>query len=185
MMIKRSDWILQIGLLIILLTVVTVGSAKGFAERFRDFVLDSNGLSKTDEPRVHLVNSSQSRQCMSCHDGSSASPVTLKHADTSMRFSGHGSVNHPVGMRYANYANSKPAEYVPLEDLDRRIILEDGEVTCVSCHETKDHSETGTDAHATTTQLTYSDNGIYVCSATKRLTTGTSSTTLCLSCHAM
>lgn len=122
---------------------------------------------------------------MNCHDGSSATPVTLKHADTTMRFSAHGSGDHPVGMRYANYASSNPGEYVALEDLDRRIILENGEVTCVSCHETRDHVETGTDVRFTTTQIAYSDNGTYVCSATKRLTTGTSSTTLCLSCHAM
>jgi hypothetical protein len=122
---------------------------------------------------------------MACHDGSGGSTIALKDAESAMRYNGNHNVDHPVGMDYAGYARRYPVEYVAPERLDRRIVLEAGQVTCLSCHETKtpeqieqgnlmavDHTVADLDAKQS-------------CSATDRLTTGTHRTTLCLSCHDM
>ena len=115
---------------------------------------------------------------MQCHDGSKAKSIGIKHADTVMTFTSHGSSNHPVGMSYARYARKSPASYVPPARLDSRIKLENGQVTCVSCHETKLHE---------TVVAMQSEQNIAVekCSSTKSLTTGSNQTRLCMSCHAM
>jgi hypothetical protein len=94
-------------------------------------------------------------------------------------------VDHPVGMQYASYAHSDPAVYVPPEQLDKRIILENGEVTCLSCHETKTQEQVEQDYLIEVSHTNAAIGDQQVCSATDRLTTGTNRTTLCLSCHAL
>ena len=159
--------------LIIISTSVNAGS-------FRDFILDE-GLSNATQRSVQIPANSKSASCMQCHDGSKAKNVGLKHADAAMRFTSHGSSNHPVGMPYDIYARKNPASYVALARLDSRIKLENGQVTCVSCHETKQSSLHKLDI----VSLKEKDGTINTCSSTKELTTGPGQTRLCMSCHAM
>jgi len=147
------------------------------AGSFKDFILDE-GLSNAGQRSVQIPANSKSASCMQCHDGSSAKSVGLKHADTAMRFTSHGSSNHPVGMSYDSYARKSPASYVAPARLDSRIKLENGQVTCVSCHETKSHK-------AEVVVLNEQKNAVESCASTKMLTTGSSRTRLCMSCHAM
>jgi hypothetical protein len=122
---------------------------------------------------------------MACHDGSEGTAIALKQAESAMRYNGIHNVDHPVGMDYASYAYRYPVEYVAPEQLDRRIVLEDGQVTCLSCHETKTteqiEQEYLIEVNHTVSRLDAEQS----CSATDRLTTGTHQTTLCLSCHDM
>ena len=151
-------------------TLVNAGS-------FQDFILDE-GVSNAVQSVVQIPVNSQSASCMQCHNGSSAKSVSVKHADTAMTFSSHGSSNHPVGMFYASYAQRSPTSYVAAASLDSRIKLENGQVTCISCHQTKSHN----------TEITMLDEQkkvIEKCDSTKVLTTGSSQTRLCMSCHAM
>lgn len=58
-----------------------------------------------------------SSECLSCHDGSSA-PLT--------------GYSHPVGVQYPAFSRS--GRYVSKGALNRRIVLIDGKVGCLSCH---------------------------------------------------
>ena len=156
-----------------LLSISTLANAGSF----QDFILDE-GVSNDAQYAVQIPKNSKSASCMQCHNGSSAKSVSIKHAETAMIFSSHGSSNHPVGMFYAGYAQRSPASYVAAANLDSRIKLENGQVTCVSCHQTKSHN----------TEVTMLDEQKQVlekCDSTKALTTGSSQTRLCMSCHAM
>ncbi len=63
-----------------------------------------------------------SRDCLSCHDGSIASDI----GSTS-----HGRTSHPVEIRYRSKGIDR---LVPMSMLDERVRLFDGEVGCQSCH---------------------------------------------------
>ena len=152
-------------------------STSANAGSFRDFILDE-GLSAATLNSVLIPANSKSASCMQCHDGSRAKSVGLKHADSAMKFTSHGSSNHPVGMSYDSYARKSPASYVPRSRLDSRIKLENGQVTCISCHKTKSHK---TEVVALNEQI----NAVEKCDSSKTLTTGISRTRLCMSCHAM
>ena len=147
------------------------------ASSFQDFILDE-GVSLTRSSTAQILENSKSASCMQCHNGTSAKSVSVKHADTAMTFSSHGSSNHPVGMFYASYAQKSPASFVAAASLDSRIKLENGQVTCVSCHQTKSHN----------TEVAMIDDQkqeLEKCDSSKALTTGSSQTRLCMSCHAM
>ena len=145
------------------------------AGSFKDFILDE-GLT-TPRHLAQIPANSKSASCMQCHDGNNAKSVSIKHAETAMTFTSHGSSNHPVGMDYESYVRKSPASYVAPARLDSRIKLENGQVTCVSCHETRLHE----------VDVVMNEQNITVenCSSTKTLTTGSSQTRLCMSCHAM
>ena len=156
--------------LLIISTSVNAGS-------FRDFVLDE-GLSNPTLRIAQIAANSQSASCMQCHDGSTAKSVGLKHADSAMTFTSHGSSNHPVGMSYDSYVRKSPASYIATARLDSRIKLENGQVSCVSCHESKtDKKEVAV--------VNGQETAIENCRSTKDLTTGSNQTQLCVSCHAM
>ena len=74
--------------LIIISTSANAGS-------FRDFILD-DGLSDSSRFSAQVPANSKSAACMQCHDGSKAKSIGIKHADTVMTFTSHGSSNHPV-----------------------------------------------------------------------------------------
>jgi hypothetical protein len=122
---------------------------------------------------------------MACHDGSGGQRVALKHAESPMRFRGNHNVDHPVGMDYASYAYRDPVVYVLPQQLDERILLEDGKVTCLSCHETKTREQVEQDYLIEVRHARDAGDDQQVCTATDRLTTGTHQTALCLACHAM
>lgn len=146
------------------------------ASSFREFILGN------ETPRiVEMATNSESASCMQCHDGSNAKSVAVKHADTAMTFTNHGSSNHPVGMYYAAYAQKDPASYATPASLDTRIKLENGKVTCISCHETKKSSS----HEASLSSIKQVANVANTCTSTKSLTTGPSQTRLCMTCHSM
>ena len=148
--------------------------ASDFADAFNEFILGSDANSTTIDNL--LINSTQSQKCMQCHDGSSAKAIVLKNAEAPLQISGHRNVNHPVGLNYSLYANKSPASYVSRQNLDVRIQLENGNITCVSCHEIR----------AVEQQVNASaDISIQVCGATGELTIGMERGGLCMSCHAM
>ena len=172
----------------LLLSFVNDLFAAGFAEAFKGFVLgvDQKNVNSDKYQMPKLPNSSYSIKCMECHDGGKARSVTLKHADTPMKFTGHGSNNHPVGMIYSDYATKDPVVYVSPDRLDKRIILENGEVTCISCHSLKSTFLKDADVFIKTAALNNNGFSSEVCTADKKeLTTGSNITTLCLSCHAL
>ncbi|MGD8589331.1 MAG: hypothetical protein PVG22_10930 [Chromatiales bacterium] len=148
-------------------------------------MLDSESGTFMEAVPLQTAGSISSQQCMACHDGSGGQAIALKHAESAMRYNGIHNVDHPVGMDYASYASRSPVEYVAPERLDRRIVLENGQVTCLSCHETKSpeqlEQENPIEANHRVAGLDVEQR----CSATDRLTTGTHRTTLCLSCHDM
>ncbi|MCW8923169.1 MAG: hypothetical protein OQK69_06015 [Gammaproteobacteria bacterium] len=124
-----------------------------------------------------LVNPDQSQKCMQCHDGSAAKEIVLKDADAPLQISGHKNVNHPVGLDYRRYANESPMTYVRIENLDARIQLENGNVTCITCHEIKQEMlGQATDLAELPEQA---------CASTGELTIGLGRGGLCVSCHAM
>ena len=182
---NRSFCMYRAFFLILFSFITSVSSAKGFADRFREFVLESDPQAINDTVPLPDSAAVTSQQCMACHDGSGGKVIALKHAESAMRYSGNHNVDHPVGMDYASYAYRYPVEYVAPERLDRRIVLEQGQVTCLSCHETKTPEQIQQDYLI---QVNHSATDFAVqgnCTATNRLTTGTQQTTLCLSCHAM
>lgn len=181
---KRSFWTYQSCVLVLFSCITSVGSTKGIGDRFREYILDSSNTTTAEASQSQWSEPIRSHQCMECHDGSGGKRISLKHAESEMRFRGNHNVDHPVGMQYARYAHSDPAVYVPPEHLDKRIILENGEVTCLSCHETKTREQVEQD-YLIEVSHTNAAGDQQVCNATDRLTTGTNRTTLCLSCHAL
>ncbi len=142
-----------------------------------NFILEGQ-LSSTFQPSVELPTNSEAATCMQCHNGTNAEAIIIKDAETAMSFTSHGSTNHPVGMFYNTYVRRSPDDYVAATSLDPRIKLENGQVTCVSCHETKQ-----TLLQKDVASLKERNSTINACSSKKTLTTGPGRTRLCLSCH--
>lgn len=162
--------------------------AANYVNSFKEFILgvDEQNSQIVQNPMAKLPSMGRSAKCMICHDGTKAAGVRLKHADAPMEFTGHGSVNHPVGMNYNNHVNNSPVEFVSIERLDNRIILEDGEVTCISCHALKNALSDQSDNYIRTSGISTEEYVPEDCTANKKnLTTGSNITALCLSCHAM
>jgi predicted CXXCH cytochrome family protein len=76
-------------------------------------------IAKADYPAMHSNGLDPiSYECLNCHDGSTA-PLTGN--------------SHPVGVDYPIYS-MYGSNFVSRGALDRRIILIDGKVGCLSCH---------------------------------------------------
>lgn len=158
--------------------------AGSFADSFRDYILaEERQMQKM--VNVSVYKTGRSQKCMQCHDGSNAKATKIS-SNSSAGLGRHANSNHPMGLSYANTVARQPHSYVPVGQLDTRIRLENGAVTCVSCHETKpensvnhrqDHSQPQTAA----LELGQTES----CSSTGSLTVGTNQTGLCMSCHAM
>lgn len=73
-----------------------------------------------------------SRKCMECH-GASATPRLAASIDRNgvLRHAS-GSVNHPIGMNYQKAAAF--GGYRARGMVERKLLLPDGKVSCVSCH---------------------------------------------------
>jgi predicted CXXCH cytochrome family protein len=73
--------------------------------------------------------------CMACHDGatSPAHDISFKSAANSGTYSGNALGSHPIGTHYgsAAYVNNQLRR---LEYLDQNMILIDGKVGCLTCH---------------------------------------------------
>jgi len=184
---RKRPRITQIIIFSICLWISSGLIAGSLSDSFKAYVLDSEQTATIpiEQTLARLPVSSSSIQCMECHDGSKATGVVIKHADQPMTFTGHGSVNHPVGMIYSDYANKNPAVFVSPERLDERIVLENGEVTCLSCHALKKSPVNHQQDHV---KISLHEVDVFAaenCTAAKSMTTGQANTTLCLSCHAM
>lgn len=97
-----------------------------------------------------------SRQCLECH-GSNGDPKLSTNIDRNgvLRHAS-SSVNHPIGVNYQKAAAF--GGYRPRAIVERKIVLPNGQVGCVSCH------------------LGYSrEHG--------KLVSGTARSTLCFECH--
>jgi hypothetical protein len=64
-----------------------------------------------------------SKACVTCHDGSEASPISL------------GRNSHPVGIDYADAASRHPGTYTSISQLPPEVALVGGKVECTSCHD--------------------------------------------------
>jgi len=77
-----------------------------------------------------------SMECITCHDGTLAGSI---HYKVSSMDQGEGrsvgSINgsHPVGTDYSRYISKR--EYVPSYNLPRNMILMNGKISCVTCHD--------------------------------------------------
>ncbi len=119
-----------------------------------------------------------SLHCMQCHNGSTAGRrVSVKAADTPMRFEGFRSLDHPVGMFYDEHASRKPHRFRPTLSLDRSVRLVDGKVSCVSCHRLKQ------DVPAELASVGSSKKEGRACTASEKLATDSAIRSLCLACH--
>jgi hypothetical protein len=78
----------------------------------------------------------QTRECLSCHDGASASESNNPTPRARWRgYADETGRQHPVGVQYRSL--SRPTDSSPLRPaalLPREVALPDGKVACVSCH---------------------------------------------------
>lgn len=181
--------------LVFLSSLSMPANAGGFAERFRNWVLDADTQTvevamQAEEalpatPRLDPVSAG----CMGCHGGDQGRGIVIKSADAPLQFSpsGHQS-NHPVGMNYEEYAAAQPAGFHPRARLNPGIDLVNGQVGCGTCHR---QQGTSTPAHgadpAQGMRLAVADSSDpgQRCTATPALTVGPRTSDLCMACHAM
>ena len=159
---------------ILTLSCVAPASAAGFGEHFRSFVLGTEAQASARQPGLD----SSSQGCLQCHDGSRAAHVTARTAGSPLPIRGSQTLNHPVGMVYDQSAAKRPQDYQPRNALPPQIRLVDGQVGCVSCHETR-NDLTLAAAGDTLPRLASTST----CTATKELTMGRRDRDLCLACH--
>lgn len=114
----------------------TTKLASGHEGAFREAHFDSKYIAGDDNSTID----SMSRNCLSCHDGSTAPSVMLnagqwRHAENFMEHDNGGM--HPIGMKYSEaFERNTKAMLRPLELVDKRIrFFDDGKVGCGSCHD--------------------------------------------------
>ncbi|SNB45311.1 cytochrome c3 family protein [Geobacter sp. DSM 9736] len=74
--------------------------------------------------------------CIACHDGINAPGREIRYKNDSVnRRIDLNSVlgSHPIGMDYGSYAYASP-QYKRLEKLDPNMVLVDGKIGCLTCH---------------------------------------------------
>ena len=75
-----------------------------------------------------------SRECLSCHDGTISTEATTKIQGLSWEHRKNIGLSHPIGVDYSQVYTSKPRLYHPPERLDQRIALINGKIGCETCH---------------------------------------------------
>ena len=149
-------------------------SSSNFGSSFRNWVLSSDATPPARGMEFAQLDAI-TRGCMECHNGEGgASHIALKSADMPTQIMGSLSANHPVGMDYNALAYREPYSYQSTASLDPRVLLVDGKVGCVSCHQLR----MGEFQKLASVQMNRSR-----CSASGQLTVGPRETDLCLSCH--
>lgn len=81
-----------------------------------------------------------SLQCLSCHENKSDA-MGVRMGQNGVLYHNSGEANHPIGVRYPAYANISNLR--PKSDLPKVILLPDGKLGCVSCHQVykKEHGK--------------------------------------------
>lgn len=169
------------------IAVLTPVSAGSFSDSFKSWVLDDD----TSETKADTVNLDiASADCIQCHNGRDSGHIVVKSAKSAMQFTASGrQSNHPIGMRYDEYASSKPASYRSRNTLNPNIRLVDGLVSCVSCHQQKDRSQgarhgVGIDPYMKVSNTAIGSASVKNIESSKMiLTVGPRATDLCMACH--
>jgi len=162
-------------LLITALFFSTTASAAGLGDRFRDFIVGNEAQAKSGASRPDT----SARACLQCHDGSRATHVTARSAGGPLEVRGSQTLNHPIGMVYDQTVMKDPQGYKSRAALHPNIRLVEGQVSCISCHQTRTDL---TVAAAGDVQLELTNTS--TCTATKELATGgRRDRDLCLACH--
>lgn len=76
-----------------------------------------------------------STECLSCHDGVTASlvqPKVKEFPSASKTFGGRSTKDHSIGMRYELY--SATGTYKPAMNSSSSMVFVDGKVGCLTCH---------------------------------------------------
>lgn len=111
--------------------------ARGHQGVFREAHFDSKYIA--DDELGQEIDS-MSRNCLSCHDGSVASSVSLNAGSWShsQNFISHDNGGmHRIGMRYRDVVGKRDKSMLKrIEEVDKRIrFFDDGKVGCGSCHD--------------------------------------------------
>lgn len=112
---------------------------KSFSQTSHQAVLSqAHFQAKDSATSLFLGIDAISKSCLSCHDGSLGSSVTLntgiwRHQGSLLP---HDGGSHPIGMDYemARLQRGAKTDLRPIFDVDPRIKLFDGRVGCGSCH---------------------------------------------------
>lgn len=176
----------SITLLVLILFSQSV-SAAGLASRIKTWLLapPTKAAAGMGQVTQHDVTT---EQCMQCHNGSHGRQITTKGADEPMQFNSVGKqVNHPVGMDYQTYAGRKPGSYVHPAMLNPRVRLVNGQVGCVSCHQSRPTqlAMAGSPIQSDALQQPLAQVDTNQCQSTGQLTTGPDKNDLCAACHTM
>lgn len=159
--------------------------AEEFGARFKKWLFGSEAQAATrEQPAPELDRIVQT--CMQCHDGSGAVRITVKDARSPLQYMMSGvQKNHPVGMKYDDYAATDPQRYIPRVLLDANIVLVNGEVTCISCHRLKEPQDLVDNIDARWAEIQKAPSDAKHCSASNEFTIRTGKAGLCLACHRM
>ena len=163
--------------LVLVFTGGTPAVAASLAEHFQAFVLGAQAQARPLEAR-DLRLDAIAQGCLQCHDGARASHVSVRAAGTPMPVRGSRTLNHPVGMVYDQSVSKDPQGYQSRAALPPNIRLVDGQVSCISCHQTRTDL---TVAAAGDMQLELTNAS--TCTATGELTMGRRDRDLCMACH--
>lgn len=88
----------------------------------------------TNDPSVD----SFSRECLSCHDGITASNVNLNSRNSprtsrQQKYDGTGT-DHPIGMDYQDYVSAGRGKFKSMAILNPNFKFIEGKVGCLTCH---------------------------------------------------
>jgi predicted CXXCH cytochrome family protein len=89
-------------------------------------------LDAMQPPRTPGLDSLSS-DCLNCHDGVAAVPVTVVLRNSPFSKSHIPGSDHPIGMDYKLYAASSK-EYKSVVELNSKMVFVNGKVGCLTCH---------------------------------------------------
>ncbi len=124
----------------------------------------------------------ESRACMGCHNGSGGRAIALRPvtAPVEMAWEGHlTTVNHSIGMDYAQSYLENRALYTPPAALNPAITLVNGRVGCLSCHLKKREEAGGGEVRVLPASLARAGE----CTADEALARKVFGSSLCVECH--
>lgn len=162
-------------------------SAGSFSDSFKSWVLGSEAsasVTKAEPVSLDTV----SAEGIQCHNGRDSGHIVVKSADSAMQYTTSGrQSNHPIGMKYDEYAASDPTSYRPRALLDPNVSFVNGRVMCISCHQQKNSRQSakyGNDSYDGMSPAGFVSVSTNVaCTAKKTLTVGPRVSDLCMSCH--